>query len=396
MSRTYAACAFVFLSLLVLAGCDCSATIGPSGNPCSGDSPIAGCGSTCSATLPCRAGLYCATDGRCTADCVAGMACSSGTCSSDGHCIAGSDLGPRDAQPVDGPAIDNTCASVTVGATRVTPNVILVIDQSGSMDENFGGGDTRWEALRDSLLAMPDGPIFSLQGSVRFGVAMYTSASSCPRLVTIPAAFDNYTAIQTEYARQRPANGTPTGDSISAVLGMLDTLAPVRTDPTILILATDGEPDTCEDGDDEVGGRRESIAAVTAAFGMDIETFVVSVGTGVAMTHLQDVANAGLGRSGSDPDAEFWVATDAAGLVTALETIIGGVTSCALELDGMIDPTAACSGEVRFSGDPPLTCGTDWRAVDATHIELLGAACDRLQMTGDTLSATFPCGVIIF
>ncbi len=43
-------------------------------------------------------------------------------------------------------------------------------------------------------------------------------------------------------------------------------------DPTILILATDGGPDTCEDGDDTAGGRLESIAAVETAFSRGIET----------------------------------------------------------------------------------------------------------------------------
>ena len=60
----------------------------------------------------------------------------------------------------------------------------------------------------------------------------------------------------------------------------------------------------------------------------------------------------------------------------------------------MIDVASACEGEVRLGADL-LECGTDWRAVDETHIELLGAACERLQMTDDTLRATFPCGVIL-
>lgn len=277
--------------------------------------------------------------------------------------------------------------------------MILVIDRSGSMNEPFEDGMTRWETLEDALLARPAGPIFSLQSSVRFGVAMYTNEEEvrgCPDLITIPCDLDNYTRIETEYRRQDPGprGDTPTGDSIQAVLSMIGTLAPVRTEPTIIVLATDGEPDTCEDGDDEVNGRRESIAAVRAAFGMDIRTFVISVGTDVGMMHLQNVANAGLGRGAGDPDAEFWVATSVSGLVAALEEVIGGVVSCTARLEGEIDPAQACDGTVRLGTDA-LECGVEWRAVDSTHIELLGAACERLRSGGEELTASFPCGVII-
>lgn len=378
-------------------GCDCSGDVQSVG-PCQSASPPTGCGAECGAARPCRAGLYCGPAGTCTADCAAGEACSGGVCSSDGHCVPGDAGPPRDAAPRDAPAPDNTCASVSVGATRTTPNVILVIDRSGSMDRDFEGSTSRWDTLENALLAMPSGPIFSLQSSVRFGVAMYTDESGiagCPDLVTIPAALGNYTAIDTRYRMEGPGGQTPTGDSIQAILGMLDTLAPVRDDPTILVLATDGEPDTCEDGNDEVNGRLESIAAVEAAFSMGVRTFVVSVGTDVGMTHLQDVANAGLGHAAGDPPAEFWVATDTTGLVTALEEIIGGVVSCQVTLEGRIDPAEACSGTVRLGTDE-LECGTDWRAIDETRIELLGAACDRLQTSSDELTATFPCGVVIF
>lgn len=382
---------FASLALLALAsGCDCSGEIvGP--RPCEGDDPPAGCGESCNATTPCPSGLYCGPGGECTADCTAGGACAGGQCSADGRCVL-TDGGSRDGAPPDAIGVDNTCGSIELGANRTTPNVIFVIDRSGSMREDFDG-DSRWDTLEDALLASPEGPIFSLQSSVRFGIAMYTEEDgTCPDLVTIPAAFDNYSAIETRYRVEGPGGGTPTGDSITAILGMIDTLAPERDDPTILILATDGEPDTCEDGDDETNGRLESIAAVESAYDMDIRTFVISVGTDVASDHLQDVANAGLGRSGADPDAEFWVATDTTGLVTALEEIVGGVVSCDVTLEGRIDVDEACTGTVRLGGDV-LECGTDWRAVDETHIEILGEACSRLQSSGEALTATFPCGV---
>ncbi len=390
---------------LAIAGCDCSGGLS-SDDACARPGAPSACGAVCGPTRPCAAGAYCsASTGRCVADCLAGESCrgTGAMCGADGRCptMTGMDGGVpgRDA-PFDGPRPDTTCASVMVGATRVTPNVIFVIDRSGSMTERFEGSRTRWEVLEDSLLARPDGIVFALQSSVRFGFAMYSeqgAIAGCPDLITVPCALDNYTTIDTEYRMHDPGGGTPTGDSIQAILGMLGALVSERDDPTILILATDGEPDTCEDGDDEVGGRRESLDAVRAAFALTppIRTYAISVGTGVGMTHLQDVANAGLGRMPGEPDAPFWVATDTAGLRAALETIVGGALSCTVELRGSIDVAAACSGEVRLGGDL-LACGTDWRAVDSTHIELLGAACDRLQSSTDPLTATFPCGVVIF
>lgn len=385
------------------AGCDCSGGL-TSTRPCSTSRAPDGCGDSCAVTRSCPSGLYCGADDRCTADCLVGDTCPDGlACPSNGRCGAGSmDSGMGggvDANRDVGPAPDRTCAAVELGATRTTPNVIFVIDRSGSMDTDFDMGMTRWEVLETAITGMPDGIVFTLQSSVRFGFAMYSDQGGvpgCPDLETVPCALDNFGPIRTEYRMHSPGGDTPTGDSITAVLGMLDTVAPERSEPTIFILATDGEPDTCEDGDDEVNGRRESLEAVQAAFALDppIRTYVISVGTDVGASHLQEFANAGVGVGAGGADAPFWVATDTAGLVSAIETIVGGALSCVVTLEGMIDPAAACDGTVRLGTDE-LTCGTDWRAVDETHIELLGAACDRLQTSDDVLTATFPCGVIL-
>jgi Mg-chelatase subunit ChlD len=382
-------------------GCDCA---GPERNGvCDVPSPPATCGRACSASEPCGPGFYCGDDGTCSADCSASIPCADGmTCTvANGTCSMRPDGSVVDVMPLDVLPTDNTCAAVDLDAERVTPNVLVIVDRSGSMgDEEFpeGSGTSRWDAVRDALTDTPDGLIFSLQSAIRFGFVTYSGAGACPNLDTVACSLDNYDAIDTAYRGLAPEGDTPTGDSISAVLGMLGTLVPTADDgdPTIFILATDGEPDTCEDGDDEVGGRRESVEATEAAFDMGISTYVISVGDDVGADHLQDVANAGLGRSGSDPDAPFFVATDVAALNEALETIVGGVVDCRLTLSGTIDPDLACSGEVRLDGTVlPCDDPNGWRAIDATTIELTGTACDDLQ-GGATLTARFPCEVIVF
>jgi Mg-chelatase subunit ChlD len=389
-------------------GCDCEGNTVRRG-PCADPSPPEGCGQVCTPSMPCPPGLFC-NAGTCSAECAEGTdhRCSAGrTCSAQGRCVlGGADAGtmaedasfvPADSNLGDVPAPDNTCASVTLDATRVIPNVLLVVDRSGSMESNRFGAVTRWQALDGALFDPASGLVTGLESSVRFGIAMYSNDSrtmACPDLFTVPCALNNAEAIEAEYTLRTPPRGdTPTGESISAVVGMVDALVPDRSDasPTFFVLATDGEPDLCADGSALEEGRAASVAAVNEAFGLGINTYVVSVGAEVSATHLQDVANAGAGRSG----APFYVATDTAGLVDALRTIIRGVASCDVRLEGMVVPALACDGTVRL-GAEALRCGTDWMLLDdGRTIRLIGPACERLQGSGETLTASFPCEAIL-
>ena len=377
----------------------------------------ANCGLPCSVTAECGAGLYCSDAGACTADCSAAVACTAPlSCDSFGRCGAPTDAGePPDAPPFDAgprpdagplpdaPLEDGACGAVELSTTRSTPNVVVIVDRSGSMGtEQFppGSGVSRWTALRNALIDPATGLLFSLDASVRFGFVTYRNLApmaGCPHISVIPALLDNADEIASVYSTMTPSGPTPTGDAITATLARLPEIVTATDEPTIFVLATDGEPNTCEDPTDGVGGRAESVAAVGAAFAAGVRTVVISVGTDVSTTHLQDVANAGLGRTASDPPAQFWVATEAAGLSAALSTIIGDVASCDIELVGTIDPTQACLGTVSLDGRE-LGCGNPdgWEVVDATHIRLLGTACNELQTTGGTVSGRFPCEVVVF
>jgi hypothetical protein len=209
-------------------------------------------------------------------------------------------------------------------------------------------------------------------------------------LTTVAPAIDNYEAIRGVYEPADVIEDTPTGDSIDAVLDQF--FSAPSEDPVVIVVATDGEPDRCEELDPQ-NGQAEAVAAVERAYDLGIRTFMISVGEGtVSAEHMQDMANAGIGEDG----APYWVAGDDQGLRDALTAIVGGQLSCVVALNGELTLEIACEGTVLLNGRP-LTCDAPdgWRAVDETHIELQGAACDELQGTPDALlEATFPCEAV--
>ena len=401
MRRLTPPLAHPLLLLVLLAACDCDDSSGPCDQA---DAPT-GCDAPCEASSTCAAGLYCDPDrGVCTADCDESSGCADGeSCSAEGRCVPDQ---RTDGSLTDGSQrrdLGDSCPSVSVGARRVTPTVIVLVDQSSSMTADFGSSN-RWDALRDSLLDPTDGLIASLEDQVRFGLTLYSARADgsdsgppigeCPLLTQVEAMVGNYDAIRAVYEAADPIDETPTGDSIDAVLDDWLGMPDRPTDPTILILATDGEPDRCEELNPQ-NGQAEAIAAVERAFANDIRTYVISVGSGVSTDHLQDVANAGLGVA-AGADADFWVAGDDAGLRDALREIVAGELSCTLELSSALeDVSEACMGTVVLNGEElPCDDPDGWRAVDADTIELQGAACDELLTSaGATLTATFPCGV---
>jgi hypothetical protein len=164
----------------------------------------------------------------------------------------------------------------------------------------------------------------------------------------------------------------------------------------VIVLATDGLPNKCTDGDADT--RRQSVAAAASAFSKGIKVFVLSVGTiQNAADHLQALANAGQGVQPGQPNATYYTGKDPAELAAAFQQIIRGVVSCDLKLNGMVDPGTAQTGSVLLN-DQPLTYGTDWTVdKDGVTLHLLGTACDTLKTSANPkISATFSCGAVIF
>lgn len=364
-------------------------------DPCAGANPEPSCGSPCSTLEPCADGFYCEL-GQCTADCTpGGDQCGDGyLCNQDGQCLSDG-TGP-DAGPGQGDALD--CPSIQVAVQPLTPTVQLLIDQSGSMDADFGGVP-RWDAVRTALVDPADGAVTQLQDRVKFGATLYSSidgnaGGTCPLLVETAPAFNTRAAIESMMQANAPQQDTPTAESVTAVANSFPPEDPNEPGPRIIVLATDGDPDNCVDPDaHDEGSQMMSEMAVQGAYNLGLSTYVLSVGDQVSEPHLQRLANAGQGLDLDTGGATFYVANNAAELVDAFNDIIRGVRSCTLTVDGQVmDPA---EGVVILNGSI-LTYGTDWTMPDPTTIELLGDSC-QLFLNEDIveLTAEFPCGTVI-
>lgn len=271
------------------------------------------------------------------------------------------------------------CPVAEVSLTPQTPTIQLLVDRSGSMDEDFGGV-SRWVAVGDTLLDPDVGAVAPLQDQIRFGLALYDNPDNeplCPRVESTAPALASLGDMNALYASAMPEGDTPTGAALTEVAMSL------ASDPEpgekVIVLATDGEPDTCEQPNPDEG-QAEAVAAATMAHTLGVRTVIVSVGTGISADHLQDMANAGAGVEPGDPDAVYHQALDQASLLDAFSQIIAGVRECTVELDIPLVPEAVDHCQVTINGEPvPHDEMNGWRLDGPQLVELVGEACDAIQ-----------------
>ena len=300
------------------------------------------------------------------------------------------------------------CASVTVTATRVIPNITLVLDGSSSMNDRYGTAGSRWDALQ-SVLATPDtGILARLQDRIHFGVAVFAREHSfgrpCPLHGSLIApTLNNYQPIADELARNWPGSGTPTGEALEEVTATLPDNAnslDANPEPHYILLGTDGQPNSCGGGG-LAGGNMQyarSEAAVQAANAKGITVYVLSLapdeGSDYA-AHLQRMANLGQGMAAQQtPGAEVYTPTDPAQLQADLEALIGELVGCDVVLDGKVSGDA-CEGTVTLNGTE-ITCGgTDgWELAEPSIIRLNGTSCEKFKNAAQamlTQASPAPC-----
>jgi hypothetical protein len=373
------------------------------------------CGDLCTGDSACGAGTYC-DDGVCTAVCTsAGGQCGDiGECVSSGRCVP---VYGDTASEADG----SVCGELEVSTDRVIPNIMIIVDRSGSMRRDFEDdcpylgsgcpnsgtpnpdfGEERWASVEDALVGS-DGLVRRLDSIARFGLALYWKPGEDPVPmmdgdmcastdgVSIGVSLDNADAIDARFAANSPSGYTPTAEAIDAVTDSI-LATPPPEGPTVYLLATDGVPNGCDE-DEDSADLTNSILAVARARDLGIETYVL--GVNFEDNHLQNLANVGQGVANG---ATLWTADSVSELQNALEQIVVQSIPCTVALtDGTIDTAQACAGDVRLNGEE-LPCDDaerGWRAIDGNTVELTGSACTDWRGGAAELEAFFPCYVIV-
>lgn len=349
-------------------------------------------------------------------------ASSSGPAQSSSAFVIASGGTPASSGAAGAPLKEGQCARKDVSATRIIPTVWLVVDGSGSMVSLLDGTDmsspSRWDALRGALMDPQTGLVKSLEHQVKFGMVMFDGpipgnlpialpdggiamfstppATTCPRVVDVEPALNNFMAIDTMYPTTPLGGSTPTDKALEQVISHLPDTSQAGPDtqiqPTIVVLATDGEPnDYCSDSLFPPDVRPNVVNAVKKLVANGNKTYVISLAGSDPglMQFCGQVAQAG----GTGKPAYVPSSRDA--LIQAFRDIIGPGVACDVHLDGMVKMGMECKGKVQLDGmDLPCDSDNGWRLKDMSTLSITGTACDKMKAEDNAyLHADFPCEV---
>jgi Mg-chelatase subunit ChlD len=327
------------------------------------------------------------------------------------------------------------CDVVHLHTAPSTPDMLIVLDRSGSMGE-----EGRWQPSVAAVQSI----VTQLQSQIRFGLALFPDpslgnnnnggsvnvdiskclndpdpitcttnlladagldindpgAGCAPGKIVVPVGLDNGAAIDMALMMTQPNGGTPTPDTLSMLVDQF-TAPPVDPDVVppakFILLVTDGQP-TCPAGLGSQTTQADidaSNAAVEALTAHGARTYVIGYNTtGPGNEMLAQVLD-GFAMRGGTGDTHHRPVEDQASLSAEFQRIAGALVSCTFSLDKA--PPRADYVLVRVDGNQiNLDDPNGWGLVGDRTIELRGAACSTVQANGDHLvDAEVHCEAVV-
>ncbi|HEY2745846.1 MAG TPA: VWA domain-containing protein [Polyangia bacterium] len=276
-----------------------------------------------------------------------------------------------------------------VAATQVSPNIMMTVDESGSMKDAIGGSTmSKWDALTGAVNML----LGQYSGAAQWGLSVFphdANDSCSPGQVDIAVGANTVQPILAKLATltdQTIGGNTPTDETLQAELGSAAGLADA-TKANYVLLMTDGEPNC--------GGNVKSVATTIGklyAQTPSVRTFVVGIGDGTASdpSALNSWAEAGhTARTGA---TEYYQVNNTADLQTAFQAIVNGVVSCTYQLS--MKPSDASLIVAYINGVAVAQDPANGTSYDPGTNSLVfnGTSCDQLKSAGSaTLDIVYGC-----
>ena len=316
----------------------------------------------------------CGVGGNCN---VGGQCEASGTgspCLTDTQCQRGEDcVGAADP--------DNGycgCEGEAFEPTLIPPNLLVVFDQSGSMNEPGGGGMSKLQIAKAAVEGLVTG-----YPSIRYGLSPYPNGNNnCnPGQIQVGIADNTGSTVLTATNALNAGGGTPIGRTLNAHLGYAG-LQDVDH-PNFILLITDGD-DTCNNSNGP--------AAASAHLAQGTKTFVVGFGQQVDANELNQMAeNGGTAFAGA---TKYYQADDATQLNAALDAIGGSALGCNFMLNADMDASIFVHFNDQSIAEDPVN---GWTYDPATMtLTFNGTSCDELRGGSvDDLNIVNSCPVFV-
>jgi hypothetical protein len=259
--------------------------------------------------------------------------------------------------------------------SKAAPNVMLVVDESGSMQDPIAGStQSKWDALKAAVDAL----VAKYDGQVDWGLSIFPAvgaADSCaPGIIDVavgPNTGSQITGKLNPILASSLNGSTPTVETLMAVqaqAGLTD-----KTRDNYVLLITDGEP-TCADA----AGVTPVIQALYAQQ-PSVKTFVVGVGDVNSSNPalLNEWATSGhTDRAGA---TKYYDATDTMSLQNSFASILGAVASCTYQLQNKPDDPSLVAAYLDGNGIPTDPVNGATYDAASNSITFHGSSCDKIK-----------------
>jgi len=299
---------------------------------------------------------------------------------------------------------DANCGARSKTASKVAPDILILLDRSGSMNDNINnqmctdggigasgcGMDSKWAKVTPAITQV----VSETEADVHWGLKFFpdNSATACTvgSNVAVPIGPGNASAIAAAIMGATSTNGgvtgfqgTPTRMAAAGAASYMTGLTDMS--PKYILLATDGLP-TCGNNNAMTDDSAAAVTAVGAARTAGFPVFVVGIATGggTADATLSNLANAGgLPKSGTPT---YYPVSSAADLAAAIRTLVGVAATCTFQIgpaptsDGTTDLRyiKVFGDSVEITRDTTHANGYDYTDSTMNAIQVYGPLCDQI------------------